>query len=141
MVMRKLWVIAVREYLAAVRTKTFIVSMVVMPLLMGGSVLVQTLFKDVDVSEKRYVFIDRASRGKATTKDGDGASSASLGKTLSKIAVPPFVLESRKAREDAAQQRYELSEDVRKGKLAGFFELLDGEAQPVPPAGGMKGLL
>ena len=41
MQMHKIRVIAAREYSAAVRTKAFIISLLVMPILMGGSILVQ----------------------------------------------------------------------------------------------------
>ena len=48
--MRKIFVIAAREYKAAVRTKSFLISVLMLPLMMGGSVLVQLLLKDqVDV--------------------------------------------------------------------------------------------
>ena len=49
--MRKVLVIAAREYKAAVKTKSFLVSVLMLPLMMGGSVLVQFLLKDqVDIS-------------------------------------------------------------------------------------------
>src|SRR4051812_12573495 len=58
--MRKVLVIASREYKAAVRTKSFLVSVLMLPLMMGGSVLVQILLKDqVDISAKRFVVVDR----------------------------------------------------------------------------------
>src|SRR6516225_8804910 len=59
--MRKTLVIAVREYLAAVRTKSFLVSLTLMPLLMGGSVILQIIFKNIeDAGEKRFAVIDRS---------------------------------------------------------------------------------
>ena len=52
--MRKILVIAVREYLASVRTKSFLVSLLLMPLLMGASVVLQIIFKNIeDTGEKR----------------------------------------------------------------------------------------
>ena len=58
--MRKTMVIAVREYLAAVRTKSFLVSLTLMPLLMGSSVVLQIIFKNIeDTGEKRFAVIDR----------------------------------------------------------------------------------
>src|SRR5437016_7410176 len=60
--MRKTMVIAVREYLAAVRTKSFLVSLTLMPLLMGSSVVLQVIFKNIeDTGEKRFAVIDRTS--------------------------------------------------------------------------------
>ncbi len=43
--MRKVIVIAVREYQAAVKTKTFVISVLAMPVFMGGSILVQHMLK------------------------------------------------------------------------------------------------
>jgi len=58
--MRKVWVIAVREYSVAVRSKAFIITMVLMPILMSASLGMQILFKRLeDTKEKRYVVIDR----------------------------------------------------------------------------------
>ncbi len=59
--MRKLLVIAVREYTAAVRTKAFLVSLVLLPVLMLGSFVVQALLRDrVDTSPKHFAVIDRS---------------------------------------------------------------------------------
>jgi ABC-2 type transport system permease protein len=44
---RKTLVVAAREYLAAVRTKTFLIGLLIMPIMVGGSILVQILLKDV----------------------------------------------------------------------------------------------
>jgi len=61
--MRKMIVVAVREYQAAVRTKAFIVSLVLMPVMMGGSVLVQDLMRDkVDTKDKRVAVVDQSGK-------------------------------------------------------------------------------
>ena len=61
--MRKVWVVARREYRAAVRTKAFIASIVLMPALMFGSIGVQVLFKKLeDTGEKKFAVVDRTSR-------------------------------------------------------------------------------
>ena len=60
--MRKILVVAAREYKAAVRTKTFLISLLIMPLMMVGSILLQWLLRDlVDTADKHFVLIDRAS--------------------------------------------------------------------------------
>ena len=59
--MRKVLVIAAREYRAAVRSKGFIVTLILMPVLMAASVGVQVLFKKYDdTSEKRVAVVDRS---------------------------------------------------------------------------------
>src|SRR5579859_7671602 len=58
--MRKVFVIALREYNAAVRTKAFLVSVVLLPVMMLGSFGVQALLRDrVDTRPKRFAVIDR----------------------------------------------------------------------------------
>src|SRR5437879_2287444 len=58
--MRKMLVIANREYQAAVRTKSFIISLVIMPVMMVGGALIQFLLKDqVDLREKKFAVVDR----------------------------------------------------------------------------------
>src|SRR5262245_20021273 len=65
--MRKVFVVAAREYLAAVRTKAFVIGLLVMPLMMGGSILVQVLLKNVrDTKDKHFAVIDRSGQFKTT---------------------------------------------------------------------------
>ncbi len=57
--MNKAFTIALREYEAAVKTKTFIISLVIMPIFMVGSIAVQLLIKDqVDVADHRVAIVD-----------------------------------------------------------------------------------
>jgi ABC-2 type transport system permease protein len=59
--MRKVIVVAVREYQAAVRTKAFIITLVAMPILMGGGVLLSVALKDrVDTTDKNIAVLDRS---------------------------------------------------------------------------------
>lgn len=58
--MRKVFVIAVREYLAAVKSKAFIVTLVLMPvMMMGGLVAEKALKGNVDLTPKRLAVVDR----------------------------------------------------------------------------------
>ena len=57
--MRKMIVVAVREYLAAVKSKAFLFSLVAMPILWGGSILVQMVLRDkVDTKDKKIAVLD-----------------------------------------------------------------------------------
>ncbi|MBG0859773.1 MAG: ABC transporter permease [Bacteroidales bacterium] len=59
--MNKALIIAKREYRVAVRTKGFLVSILLLPVFMGGGLLVFTLLKDkVDVNDKRICVLDRS---------------------------------------------------------------------------------
>ena len=58
--MRKVWVIASREYQAAVRTKAFVFSIVMMPVLWGASIGLQVLMKKAeDQTTKKVLVVDR----------------------------------------------------------------------------------
>jgi ABC-2 type transport system permease protein len=57
--MRKILLIARREYLALVATKAFILMIAMMPLLMAGSILVQKFSREhVDLTDKRILVLD-----------------------------------------------------------------------------------
>ncbi len=57
--MRKTLVVAVREYQAAVRTKAFIVSLLLMPVLWAGSIVLQMFMRDkVDITDKHVAVVD-----------------------------------------------------------------------------------
>ena len=61
--MRKVFVVAVREYQAAVRTKAFIIGMALMPVFLGGSIVFQMAVKDkIDTADKRIAVVDRTNR-------------------------------------------------------------------------------
>ena len=57
--MRKMVVIAAREYQSAVKTKAFIIGIVALPIIWGAMIGVQFLLKDkVDIKEKRFAVLD-----------------------------------------------------------------------------------
>ena len=59
--MRKVWVIAVREYVATVQTKAFVIGLLIVPILMGGSIVLQKLLGGFrDTADLHFEVIDRA---------------------------------------------------------------------------------
>jgi ABC-2 type transport system permease protein len=59
--MRKILLYARREYLAAVRTKGFIIGLIIAPVLMSGGFIAFLLLRDrVDVSDKRMAVVDHS---------------------------------------------------------------------------------
>lgn len=124
--MRKTVVIAVREYKAAVRTKAFIVSMLAMPLLIGGSIVVQeALSKHVDVSDQKYAIVDRtpdkslatALAAAADERNQTHAVDSATGQQL----LPKFLLEDQSDHADLDELRLGLSGRVTQGELDGFL--------------------
>ncbi|MFN9247297.1 MAG: hypothetical protein ACK6DS_09550 [Planctomycetota bacterium] len=55
--MRKIWTIAVREYKAMVATKAFLISIIMMPILMLGSLLAVNLLKNVGEVKDRQIAV------------------------------------------------------------------------------------
>lgn len=58
--MNKIWILFKREYRTAVRTKSFIITLIIFPILMGGSFVVMMLMDDKkDVTDKHFAVIDQ----------------------------------------------------------------------------------
>jgi ABC-2 type transport system permease protein len=135
--MRKIFAIASREYQAAVRTKSFIISVLVLPLMMGGSVLVQMLLKDqVDTTSKKFVVVDR-SPGEKLGKSLEAAVKVRNTKTIfdpktNKQILPEFFIERVAPQTDIKTQRFELSERVRNKDIFGFLEVGNDVMRPLP---------
>ena len=130
--MRKMLTVARREYNAAVKTKAFLLSLFLMPLLMGGGLLLQLVLGDqVDIQEKRFAVVDRTAGEKLinvlTTAAGTRNAKQIFDPATGKQILPIFTLEQIAARADAPDaiegQRFELSERVRRGEVFGFLEI------------------
>ena len=142
--MRKTWTIATREYLAAVRTKLFILSVVALPLLMAGGLLVGNLTRRVgDSAAKRVAVIDRTpgqalfaalkraadERNAQDKADAGGPPRAPF--DLEKIDPAPL---SDPAAVD--RQRYDLAQQVRTDALFAIVEIGPDVVKPDPAAMG-----
>src|SRR5581483_3284737 len=126
----------VREYLAAVRTKSFVISVLVLPLMMGGSILAQMLLKGhVDTTEKRFAVVDRTPGQKlwevlqteAAKRNREDNKQGIFDTTTGKQIKPAYTIEhvepSANNPQAINQQRYELSERVRTENIVGFLEI------------------
>ena len=61
--MSKVWRVAKTEYLNLVRSKAFLVSIILMPVFMGGAITVQTLLENrVDLRDRRLAVVDGTGR-------------------------------------------------------------------------------
>ena len=135
--MRKVFLIAMREYLAAVRTKSFIVSLVLIPLMMAGSVGIQLLIhKFDDDKEKKFAVLDRTPGQQLYGVLKAAESAHNQEKTIKtpfgEQKESPYLLEAAEPSDNLELQRFHLSDRVRRGDLAGFLEI-DPEAVASPP--------
>ncbi|CAN5612454.1 hypothetical protein BH09PLA1_BH09PLA1_13100 [soil metagenome] len=126
-------VIAVREYAAAVKTKAFLVSLILFPLMMGGSTLVQVMTKKygADITPRTIAIVDRTP-GQALfhglqLKVEDRNKNKIFDSDTGRQTEPVFTLKQIEPcadTEDAiARQRLELSDRVRKKEIFAFIEL------------------
>jgi ABC-2 type transport system permease protein len=129
--MRKIWVIACREYKVAVRNKAFIVTMLLMPALMGASAAIQLLFKRLgDQKESHYAVIDRSGGNLAKSLEAAAeafnqrhAAHADSAKGGPSKIVLEIIPPSEDDPDDIALQRFEQSKRVERNELEGIIEI------------------
>ncbi len=136
--MRKILVVAVREYQAAVKTKAFILSIILMPIFMGGSIVVQKIMEDkVDTRDKRFVVLDQTAllydtlAGESKRRNAEDIYSG-IGDQRRQVK-PRFLIEKAAvASDDPDQIKLELSQRVRDREIFGFVligpDALDADA-------------
>jgi ABC-2 type transport system permease protein len=124
---RKILRIAKREYLAAVRTKGFIIGLALMPIFMGGSFLVMMITeKRADTADKHVAVIDRSGMvAEAVVEEADQRNKNQIfDKQSGKQTRPAYVIEVVPPdTSDAEAQRLALSDRVRARKLHAFVEI------------------
>ncbi len=124
--MRKTFVVAMREYQAAVRTKTFIITLVLMPIMMGGGVGMQLLLHDkVDTTDKHIAVVDLTGQlyiplsSAATERNEKGIFVEEEGET--KQIKPRYLIEQETPVSDNRDEMiFALSERVRNEEIFGF---------------------
>jgi ABC-type Na+ efflux pump permease subunit len=126
--MNKVLTIAAREYKAAVLTKAFIIGLAMMPLLMGGSFLIQYVLKDVkNIKDKTFVVIDRTPGQQVFPALNLAVQARNetmiTNKETGKQKEPRFVLEMEQPRPEVLKQRFELSQRVRRGEVFGYLDI------------------
>ncbi|MGH7178060.1 MAG: hypothetical protein ACREJC_11825, partial [Tepidisphaeraceae bacterium] len=131
--MRKTLVIAVREYFAAVKSKAFVISLVLMPVMMTGGIVVQRMAERIaDTKLKKVAVIDRtagetlfqslaqAAEKRNKTELTDPKTGRQFRPAIELERIAPADLADPAA---VATQRMELSERVRRDELFAFIEI------------------
>jgi ABC-2 type transport system permease protein len=132
--MHKVWKVAVRDYLAAVKTKGFIIGLAIVPVIMSGSVIAMVLLRDqVDTTDKKIAILDhtgcvaqaivdaaneRNAKEVYDEKSGDKVKPAYLMEVVNIDSVNPEA------------QKMALSDRVRSGDLHGFVEIYRDALHP-----------
>jgi ABC-2 type transport system permease protein len=140
--MRKVWVIARREYVATVQTKAFVIGLLIVPILMGASTALQKVLGGFrDTTALNFRVIDRAGDPELVkaVKDARDEYNAHVDDPVTgKQVRPKFNLEEEPPPpsgpdDEVGKLRARLSDEVRKGNLNGFLEIGPDVAAP-PPA-------
>jgi ABC-2 type transport system permease protein len=121
--MRRIWVITRREYQANVRSKAFVISLILMPLLMGGGAIAQKAMRGrVDLEDKRLLVWDGTQRLLpelvAAAEERNRKEIFDGGRQVEaryRIEAAPGPLDD--------QRRLALSEEIRQRRLHAFAEI------------------
>jgi len=131
--MRKTISVAIRDYQAAVKTKAFLIGLLMMPLMFGGGILAQIVLRNNnDVRDKRVAVVDytgqlfdginQASdiRNQTLIYEGEGATRRQI--------QPRYIMEKADpGTNDAAHMALALSDRVRKKEIFAFV-IIDADA-------------
>ncbi len=134
-IMNKAIIIAKREYRAAVKTKGFIIGILLLPIFMGGGLLVFTLFKDkVDTDDKKIAVIDYSGQFREhlekSAKDWNNSNTVNdKGQKSSPYYFIEFVTPDTG---DPEKQKLELSNRVRSKELHAFTQIGRNVIHPIP---------
>jgi ABC-2 type transport system permease protein len=130
---RKIFTIGRREYLATVRTKAFVLGILMMPVLLGISILATYWFKKIeDKSDRKFAVVDRtpAERlfGVLETALERRNREDTVDKKTGERTSPSFSLEKVEPADwndpgAVDVQRLALSDRIQRGDLTGFIEV------------------
>jgi ABC-2 type transport system permease protein len=123
--MRKMLKVARREYLAQVRTKGFVIGLLLAPVLMGGSSIVIVITRTrVDVRERHVVVIDHTGTvAPALEEAARQRNEQQIFDREGKQVRPAYRMEVVAPAPDTAAQLLALSDRVRRRELQAFAEI------------------
>lgn len=140
--MRNALIIARRDYLAAVRTRAFLLSLLLIPILSGVAIGFQILTAKAERgTTKTYAVVDRTRSMKEAFEAANARRSAIevLDPTTREPTAPYFALlfvePSADAPEVVLEQRVALSDRHRRGEFDGFLEIGPDVLDLAPRAG------
>ena len=139
--MHKILMIARREFRAMVATKAFLISLILMPVLMGGGIVFQErLRQHVNLDEKRIVVLDRTGAlfdalSEAAKRRNEKAIFDPTGGAQIK---PRYRLERGSDGLSSDEQASEQSARIRRGEVFAFVEIPEDVFVVSPAGGGAK---
>lgn len=140
--MKQVLCIARREYLATVRTKGFVIGLLVAPLLMFGVVLVMVLVKDQrDTHDRNLAVVDHSGRLASVivaAAEQHNAEAVFDAKTGKKVAPAYRIQVVEPDPEHPVAQQLDLSDRVRRKELHAYVEVGPDAVHPKGDAGASR---
>lgn len=136
--MRKILLIAQRDYLQIVRSKAYLVGLILFPVLIGGGFLTVSLMNRSNSKEQRIAILDRTQASAPSIVQAWEElrrEAAAADPAAGLRGVPRFRFEIVKPEPDEAAQLMTLSDRIRSGEL---FLLLDIPASALSPGDSAK---
>ena len=125
--MHKILKFAKREYKASVKTKGFIIGLILAPIFMSGGLITFALMKDrVDTTDKKVAIIDRSGViAEPLLKAAEARNDAEVhNQKTGKKVKPAYILEIVEPDEERLEaQRLEMSDRIRNGQIYAFVEI------------------
>lgn len=125
--MRKIIVLFKREYLSAVKTKSFIISLILVPILMAGSFVVFIIMdNNQDTSDKKFVVVDHSGLVEDLLKERalQHNENEIYDKETGEKVAPAYLLEFEKPDlADPVGQKNALSDRIRSKDIHAFIEV------------------
>jgi ABC-type Na+ efflux pump permease subunit len=130
----KIRTVAAHEFRAAVQTKAFLISIIMLPLIWGGSIFIQIFVRKSDVRTLRCAVLDHTGRLYPALEAANALRNRSILNPDGSLNQSPFEIEpatvSSGQSTDAALLA--LSDRVRRGELFAFLEIPTEILQPAP---------
>ena len=130
--MNKVLVVAKTEYLIAVTSKAFLIGVFMMPVFMGGAILVQYLTRDqIDLTPRRVAIVDNSGKlydaieKRASQRNANeifGSDDGDTTQMLPEFLVEQYTAENTNEGEKTADERFDvaLTRRVKQGELFAF---------------------
>ena len=129
----KIYVVATTEFGSAIRTKSFIVGLLLLPVIMGASILIQVFVAErVDTKPRKFVVIDQSGALYSAIEQAALAHNAKLPEARGKNARPRMEPEPSKATARAGDSSLalDLSDRIHRGELDAYVEIPAGVIEP-----------
>jgi ABC-2 type transport system permease protein len=141
--LRKVWIVASTEFGSAIRTKSFLIGLLLLPVIMGASIVLQLFVASrVDTKPRRFVVDDHSGALYAAIEEAARAHNALLPDDRGRNARPEILPQpppENAARTDRTDSKLalELSDRIRRGELDAYVEVPADVLEPAAP--GSKG--